>query len=70
MYIVTQNKRSVINLDKFERLSVDEKDIVVRNGEKYLLIGSYPDEKEAQETFNEILKAMDNFGYKTVFLLE
>lgn len=64
MYIITQNGKSLINLDKFERICVDENDLLVKNGEEYVLLGTYPDEKAAHEVFTKIVDNMADLGIR------
>lgn len=51
MYVITQNGRKVVNLDRYDYFELSDKTIYAYQGERYVILGKYETEEEAKEAF-------------------
>lgn len=62
MFLLTQNKQKIVNLDSFDYIRLDGLEIDAYIGDKYLILGQYKDLETAARHFSMILNAVDYIG--------
>lgn len=62
MFLLTQNKQKLVNLDSFDYIRLDGLEIDAYVGDKYLILGQYDDLETAARHFTKILNAVDYIG--------
>ena len=55
MYLLTQNKKNLINVDGYDRIYVEENGIFAKKGDNALLLGMYESEESALKEFSSII---------------
>lgn len=59
MFLVSQNKRFLINAEVFDKIYVDGREIIAEKEGSILLLGSYKDESAALKEFSSLIDNLE-----------